>query len=59
MKHDVQNFIQNDRDYQLKDVVRIKISNQIILTAIPGAAFDKISKYKSNTIDLLSMTGGG
>lgn len=40
IKKDVQNFVQNCRDCQLKKLVRIKHKQPMILTDTPDAAFD-------------------
>ncbi|XP_026830978.1 uncharacterized protein LOC113563519, partial [Ooceraea biroi] len=43
LKRDVQEFIRDCRDCQLKKLVRVKTRQPMILTDTPGNAFDKIS----------------
>ncbi|TGZ54361.1 Enzymatic polyprotein endonuclease reverse, partial [Temnothorax longispinosus] len=43
MKNDVQEFVRNCRNCQLKKLVRVKTRQPMVLTDTPGAAFDKIS----------------
>lgn len=43
MKDQIQIFIQNCLDYQLKKLVKVKGKLPMILTDTPGAAFDKVA----------------
>lgn len=43
MKSDIQQFIRNCLECQLKKLVRVKNRNPMIITDTPGAAFDKVA----------------
>ena len=43
MKREIENFVNNCRDCQLKKLVRVKVRQEMILTDTPDAAFDKVS----------------
>lgn len=43
MKKDIQDFINNCRNCQLKKLIRVKTKQPMVLTDTPGSAFDKIS----------------
>ena len=43
MKIDIQNFIQQWLQCQLKKCVRIKTKQPVVITDTPGTAFDKIA----------------
>lgn len=43
MKRDIETYIRNCKDCQLKKLVRVKTRQPMVLTDTPGAAFDKVS----------------
>jgi len=43
MKRDIQNFIRDCRDCQIKKLIRVKPKEPMIIIDTPGAAFNKIS----------------
>jgi len=43
MKKDIQDFIRDCKNCQIKKLIRVKSKEPMIITDTPGAAFDKIS----------------